>query len=249
MSDLKDNRPIRTAIEAATAFTAKQINDTEELLDTLFEINPTASGPATQNTDSAAVRFALKRVDQITLCKYLQRTDCPEWLAIWAAKNGTKEHQISYLLRPGLSDEISIADRIGSRPQSIRVLLQRSKAPRVLTCLMEFDDETYLTWARDIGFDEEVAAPKFTARDREEDAGSARALIDEWIRNALDPIVDALWREHVPEQGACTVLQGELARCIKRLEGEYWKNGMMNIGDGYYDRMVNKITETISTNK
>ena len=44
---------------------------------------------------------------------------------------------------------------------------------------------------------------------------------------------------------ACTVLQGEMSRCIGRLEGEYFKNGMMNMGDGYYDRMVDKIRDTV----
>ena len=233
------------AREVASKFLAKHRRASRELLTNMFEIDPSWVENQKSGKGFAEVKNALQKADQSTLCKFLEREDCPDWLGIWAAKHGLKEHQIAYLFRPNLSDEISISDRISTRPKEIKKLLWGSKAPIVLASLLSFDDETYLTWARDIGFDGVIQAPNLDPKDDEEYVGSSRAQINDWFESVLDPIVDALWKEHVPEKGACTVLQGEMARCIGRLEGEYWKNGMMNMGDGFYDRMVDKIKETV----
>lgn len=121
--------------------------------------------------------------------------------------------------------------------------------PIVLASLLSSDDETYLTWAREIGFDGEILASNFDPKDDERYVGTRRAQIDDWFESVLDQVTDALWKEHVPDKVACNVLQGEMARCIGRLKGEYWKSGMMNMGDGFYDRMVGKTKNTVlSTN-
>lgn len=108
------------------------------------------------------------------------------------------------------------------------------------------DDSAYLRWARDLGFDQEVQTPNLEPEnDDDHYVPSVRNQIDNWFDEFYVPIIDALWDKYVPKTGACNVLQGELSRCIGRLEGDLFKNGMMNMGDGYYDRMVDKIKETV----
>lgn len=107
------------------------------------------------------------------------------------------------------------------------------------------DDALYLRWAQDIGFNLEVLAPNVDTENEDEYVPPVRAQIDNWFDEVYVPVIDALWKKYVPKSGACTVLQGEMSRCIGRLEGEYFKNGMMNMGDGYYDRMVDKVKDTV----
>jgi len=107
------------------------------------------------------------------------------------------------------------------------------------------DDALYLRWAQDIGFNLEVLAPNVDTENDDEYVPPVRAQIDNWFDEVYVPVIDALWKKYVPKSGACTVLQGEMSRCIGRLEGEYFKNGMMNMGDGYYDRMVDKVKDTV----
>jgi len=107
------------------------------------------------------------------------------------------------------------------------------------------DEALYLRWARDIGFDLEVRAPNVDTDKEGEYVPAVRSQVDEWFDEFYVPVIDALWNKYVPKSGACTVLQGEMSRCIGRLEGEYLKNGMMNMGDGYYDQMVDKVKDTV----
>lgn len=107
------------------------------------------------------------------------------------------------------------------------------------------DDNAYLRWARDLGFDQEVQTPNLEPENDDDYVPSVRNQIDNWFDEFYVPVIDALWDKYVPKTGACNVLQGELSRCIGRLEGELFKNGMMNMGDGYYDRMVDKIKEAV----
>ena len=107
------------------------------------------------------------------------------------------------------------------------------------------DDVLYLRWARDIGFDKEVKPQSVEAEDGEENVPCVGGQINDWFEEFYVPVIDALWKQYVPKSGACNVLQGEMSRCIGRLEGEYFKNGMMNMGDGFYDYMVDKIKDTV----
>lgn len=107
------------------------------------------------------------------------------------------------------------------------------------------EDAGYLRWARDIGFDQEVRTPNINPENDDDYVPSVRNQIDNWFDDFYVPVIDALWDKYVPKTGACTVLQGELSRCIGRLEGELFKNGMINMGEGYYDHMVDKIKETV----
>lgn len=92
------------------------------------------------------------------------------------------------------------------------------------------DDAAYLRWARDIGFDQEIQTPNVEPENDDDYVPSVRGQIDNWFDETYVPVIDALWKKYVPKTGACTVLQGELSRCIGRLEGELFKNGMMNMG-------------------
>ncbi len=106
------------------------------------------------------------------------------------------------------------------------------------------NDELYLEWARDIGFSKKIKVAK-NSKDGASTSPSIRSQVDYWLDVTYNPVIDKLWKKHVPRTGACKVLQGEMARCINRLFGEYFRNGMMNMGEGYYDDMVDKIEKTV----
>jgi hypothetical protein len=231
--------------KAVKKFVDKQRSASKDLIESACQLEGSSIDYTKDSTTFKAINSALQRADQETLCNFLEQESCPDWLGIWAARHGKKQHQVAYLFRPSLGEEPPISERIGSRPQKIKRMFCNSRAALVISTLLEFDDETYLDWARDIGFDMEIKPSNFEPKDNEEYVPAQRGQIDDWLDSVLDPIVDALWKEHVPEKGACTVLQGELARCIGRLEREYWKNGMMNMGDGYYDRMVDKVKDAV----
>ena len=231
--------------KAARRFFSKHQRASAEFMEDLFKLDNPLVDHAEAEKSSSAIVNALQTVEQPTLYKFLEREDCPDWLGVWVAKHGRKEQQFAYLFRPTLDGEMEVAERIGRRPSEIRQLFWNSKAAVVIDKLLAFDDEMYLTWARDIGFDGEIKTPNLEPKNDDEYVPTHRGQIIDWLEKVLVPVTDALWKEHVPDKGACTVLQGEMARCIGRLEGEYWKNGMMNMGDGFFDRMVDKIKETV----
>lgn len=231
--------------KAARRFFSKHQSASAEFLEDLFKLDNPLGDHAQADRSSSAIVTALQTVEQPTLYKFLERDDCPDWLGVWVAKHGRKEQQFAYLFRPTLDGEMEVAERIGRRPSEIRRLFWSSKAVAVIDTLLTFDDEMYLTWARDIGFDGEIKTPNLEPKNDDEYVPTHRGQIIDWLEKVLVPVTDALWKQHVPDKGACTVLQGEMARCIGRLEGEYWKNGMMNMGDGSFDRMVDKIKVTV----
>lgn len=231
----------------ASRFFAKRQSISAGFLEDLFGLGITLVDHEEVGTTSTDIGNVLNAVDQSTLHKFLEREDCPDWLGVWVAKHGSKEQQCAYLFRPNIEEDLPISDRIGSRPSEIKRLFWKSKSGVVLASLLAFDDETYLAWARDIGFDGEIKEPNLEPRDDHDYVPPPRGQIDEWINRVLDPVTDALWKEHVPKEGACTVLQGEMARYIGRLEKEYWRNGMMNMGEGFFEGMVDKIKETVSS--
>ena len=229
----------------ARRFFAKHQTASAEFLEDLFKLDTALVGHHMAGKGFSEIGDALQTVEQSILHSFLERGDCPDWLGVWVAKHGRKEQQFAYLFRPNIEDGVQIADRIASRPLEIKRLFWNARAAIVVENLLTFDDETYLTWARDIGFDGEMKAPNLEPENDDDYVPTPRGQVDEWFENVLDPVIDALWKEHVPKEGACTVLQGEMARCIGRLEGEYWKNGMMNMGDGFYDNMVDKVKKTV----
>lgn len=218
-----------------------------ELLEEVFKPHKSSFELSVASGIPTTLTAALHTVDQAVLCRFLAREDCPVWLGAWVAKHGRKEQQYAYLFRPNIDGEMDIADRVSSRPQEIKRLFWASRSAVIVNTLLASEDEMYLAWARDIGFDRHISAESSKLDDGSDYLPHLRGQVDDWIEHVLDPVTDALWKEHVPKQGACTVLQGELARCIGRLEHELWKNGMGNMGGGFYERMVDKIKETVVT--
>jgi hypothetical protein len=107
------------------------------------------------------------------------------------------------------------------------------------------DDAVYLQWAREIGFNLGVEAPNTEPENEDDYVPDIYSQIDDWFDPAYGGVLDELWKAYVPQEGASNVLQGELARCISRLEREYWRNGMMNLGSGYYEDMADLIRDTV----
>jgi hypothetical protein len=216
-----------------------------EFLEELFKVGNSLDEFDETGKSFSEIGTALQTVEQSVLHKFLARDDCPGWLGVWVAKHGRKEQQFAYLFRPDVKEEMDISERIGSRSPEIKRLFWTSRAAVIVETLLDYDDEIYLAWARDLGFDGEMKTPNLEPQDGDDFVPTPRGQIDEWIERVLDPVTDALWEEHVPKEGACSVLQGEMARCIGRLEHEYWKNGMMNMGGGFYDDMVDKVKKTV----
>jgi hypothetical protein len=240
------NNPLEQSFADTTNdFLSKYQAVSEGFLEALFELDGAWIESAKPGKVLSEVKQALQRVDGTALCKSLERADCPDWLAIWASKHGQKDQQIAYLFRPNMGEAVPIPERLASRPAEIRKLFWTSRSAFVVTALLEFDEDTLLNWARGLGFEGEIQPSNLEPQDGELYVEAPMGQIYGWLDKTHGPVIDALWKEHVPKEGACSVLQGELARCIGRLEGEYWKNGMMNMGDGFYDRMVDLIKETV----
>jgi hypothetical protein len=80
---------------------------------------------------------------------------------------------------------MEVAERVGSRPSEIRRLFWNSKAAAVIDTLLAFDDEMYLTWARDIGFDGEIQASNLEPKNDDEYVPTQRGQIIDWLEKVL----------------------------------------------------------------
>lgn len=146
------------------------------------------------------------------------KKEIPDFVLDWLVKQGSAEYQAIYLF--------SVA-----RPPEINAKFRISKHSKIISQLLMRDDTTYLAWAHDLGFE---VPPKV-----ENEEIDPRWEIDEWIES-LDRQNDYQWKVLVPPEGKAETVQGELIRSIGRLQTEYFKNAMMNWGDGsgHYERFT-----------
>ena len=119
---------------------------------------------------------------------------------------------------------------------------QISPKTKIVVHPLENDDAAYLAWATDLGFTR--PAPD------EDEPASLKSEIDDWVDGMWEKTM-ALWKELVPKTGTATTLQGELVRALDRIEGEYFRNGMTNWGDGsgYYESFTKLIHDTLKAEK
>lgn len=247
MSKYKNNDFLEFAEfnKSSIKFLSRYKSASKDFLDQIFGLGEMSVRNLKTVKFPIKIKDALFSVDQRLLLDRLEKNDCPLWLGLWAMKEGGKNHQVAYLFSPNSMDENSIEERVSLRPLEIKKQYWFSRSPLIMSLLMNYDDETYLAWAREIGCDAEIQNSDLSNPDGGFYRGTVRAQIIDWFGQTYEPIISQLWEKYVPKKGECTILQGELARCIGRLQNELWRNGMMNMGDGYYDAMVDLIKKTI----
>lgn len=153
----------------------------------------------------------------------------PEFVASWVAEHGDLQAQAAYLF--------------GSpRTAPMKERFRASAYPQIALQLLEVDNLCYLAWATDIGFVTQAA--------RGDGQAIARQDIDAWVENLWSQN-GALWKELVPENGPASTLQGEVVRALGRIESEFFRNGMMNWGDGsnHYENFAKLIHATLKQEK
>jgi hypothetical protein len=152
-----------------------------------------------------------------TLLKLLGHKDCPAYFGEWALKKGSAEQQAVYLFKC-------------RRPDAVMQKFTKSKHFEIAAALLENVDCIYESWARELGW----------IPDPPEDLGlddepiPIRMQIDYWVETTSEKC-NPLWKTLVPEEGVAETVQGELVRAIGRIQGEFYKNGMMNWGSGFYE--------------
>lgn len=161
----------------------------------------------------------------------LKSTNLPKCAVDWLASHGKTLHQAIFLFG---------AER---DPETI-AQFRKSKHAKVVKQLLEKDDATYLAWAQGLGF---VPAQ---SKLKNSEPFDLKNEIDDWVER-LWTHNGVLWKSLVPENGDAPTLQGELVRALGRIESEYFRNGMMNWGDGshYYENLTQLIHATLKTEK
>jgi hypothetical protein len=158
----------------------------------------------------------------------LKQKNLPKLVIDWLAKHGKAEYQAIFLFG-------------AQRPPELAAQFRQSKHPAILAKLLQRDDATYLAWASDLGY--QTLPP--TADD---ELSGLRSQLDDWVEE-LWQHNQKLWAELVPKSGSAASLQGELVRALSRIETEYFRNGMMNWGDGYYEQLTALLHSTLKDEK
>lgn len=159
--------------------------------------------------------------------KILSVKKVPDFVVDWLVVHGGFEQQASFLF-------------VTNRGPEVTARFRDSKHLKVVSQLLLRDDATYLAWANALGF--EAPSPC------DDEPVAVRSNIDVWVEN-LDGSNAQLWKFLVPAQGAATSIQGELVRAIGRLQTEYFRNGMMNWGDGggHYEAFTDLVHRTLKS--
>lgn len=159
--------------------------------------------------------------------KALKSNNVPDFVVDSLAKNGTFEHQAIFLFG-------------GKRNSETFAKFYSSKHPKILAQLLAREDSLYLIWARDVGY--------LGSGNIEVAGKSTRQEIDDWV-DQFSQRISELYKTLVPAQGVSDTLQGELVRALSRIESEYYKNGMMNWGDGskFYENLSELIHKTLKS--
>ena len=154
-----------------------------------------------------------------------KKKEVPAFVVDWLASQGGVEYQAIYLFST-------------DRPPEVISKFRNSKHTKIVAQLLQRDDDTYLAWAHELGFE---MPPPF-----EDEPVIVRSEVDDWVER-LDTKNSDLWKELVPAEGSANTVQGELVRAIGRLQSEHFRNGMMNWGDGggYYEAFAELIHKTL----
>lgn len=154
-----------------------------------------------------------------------KKKEVPAFVVDWLASQGGVEYQAIYLFST-------------DRPPEVISKFRNSKHTKIVAQLLQRDDDTYLAWAHELGFE---MPPSF-----EDEPVIVRSEVDDWLER-LDEKKNDLWKELVPAEGKANTVQGELVRAIGRLQSEHFRNGMMNWGDGsgYYEAFTDLIHNTL----
>ncbi len=151
----------------------------------------------------------------------------PDLVVEWLAGQGNYEQQAMYLFST-------------LRTSDVLAKFRHSKHPKIVAQLLQRDDDTYLAWAHELGFE---MPPPF-----EDEPVIVRSEVDDWVER-LDNANSELWKKLVPAEGAANSVQGELVRAIGRLQSENFRNGMMNWGDGggHYEAFTEFVHDNLKT--
>ncbi len=155
--------------------------------------------------------------------------EIPEFVLNWVLERGDLQAQAAYLF--------------GSpRSAAITQRFRTSKYPQIALQLLEVDELSYLAWANDLGF-------VLPAQEVGEEL-SSRQAVDNWIEKLGSQNSDR-WKAWVPSSGSAPTLQGEVIRALGRIESEFFRNGMMNWGDGsnHYEDFTKLIHTTLKAEK
>lgn len=173
----------------------------------------------------------LERIERKKILKLLSRENVPASVLKWILTSGTKEQQVSYLL--GFD-----------RPDSINRKLLKSKHGEVVIALLERVDSIFIDWAKELGWVKNTSIEK----EAFEMSLTDRMQINDWLEDKNRQI-DGLWKILVPKEGVAATIQGELVRSIVRIQNEFYRNGMMNWGNGFYEDMVNFISRKLKSDE
>lgn len=158
----------------------------------------------------------------------LKQKNVPALVVDWLVKHGKAEQQAAFLFGARRAPELTARFR-------------QCKHSAIVARLVQQDDETYLAWATDLGFEQPV-------EDTDGEQGELRSLLDDWVEQLWSQN-QTLWTKLVPASGPADSLQGELVRALGRIETEYFKNGMMNWGDGYLEDLTALLHSTLKDEK
>lgn len=120
--------------------------------------------------------------------------------------------------------------------------IEAKENDRLVSKPKNIDEATLLEWAKELGF---TLPPQ-----NEDDPVDAKWESENWSDCEGDKVSE-LYKQLVPKSGHAESLQGELVRAISRLESEYYRNGMMNWGDGsnFYENFAKLIHTTLKAEK
>ncbi len=166
----------------------------------------------------------LKRFEGKPFERALKLKRVPDVVVNWLVSKGNLRYQSIFLSSAG-------------RSESTILLFRKSKHAEIANSLALHDDETYINWALELGF-------KMPAKALRGDIQAQVGYVDLWVYQLWQKS-DVFWERWVDETGSEKTIQGELLKAIVGIEGEYHRNGMMNWGDGYYERLAAFLHSTL----
>lgn len=154
----------------------------------------------------------------------------PDSIIDWLVSQGKISYQVNFLIRSR-----------DKRPMELVRRFYATKYPQVIGLILESNYETYLDWAKDLGFPGVLDASK---------PEETKRGISKWIKTLANQQFE-MYKRLVPDSGPVSSFKGELVRAIGRIEGEWARNGMMDWGgrSGYYAKLVKTIETSLCAEK
>lgn len=162
----------------------------------------------------------INKMDSSILLSKLAEKECPAILGEIISTHGTEDQNLTYLFGKNWSSNVDI-ELVNSRPNAIKKNIIQKPRTTAAYLLLEYDFDTYMAWANDLGFREKLS---------ERNISNLRSAFEKWADEKLIEKMEEtkLEMEESEEISYDNTYHCMINECLSQMGYDLYNNGWSN---------------------